>query len=144
MVYCFATFLLMYLRNVRKKNANRFRLQGCTPPERRFQKYISSYNVPFFMMINLKRRDGVRQSTSLLSTRTVTSWLGVWEPVDFERKYLLEKVNQSNNGFEITNLTFISFGNNLCCRRINRYSSKGSLLVTLYVSRCVQMSGCRT
>ena len=68
------------------------------------------------------------------STRTVTSWLGVWKPVDFERKYLLEKVNRSNNGFEITNLTFISFGNNLCCRRINRYSSKG----------CVQMSGSRT
>ena len=79
------------------------------------------------MTINLKRRDGVRQSARFLSTRIVTSWLGVWKPVDFERKYLLEKVNRSNNGFEITNLTFISFGNNLCCRRINRYSSKGKL-----------------
>ena len=90
------------------------------------------------MTINLKRRDGVLQSASLLSTRTVTSWLGVWKPVDFERKYLLEKVNRSNNGFEITNLTFISFGNNLCCRRINRYSSKVSSLITLCldVYRC--------
>ena len=51
------------------------------------------------MTINLKRRDGVRQSTSLLITRTMTSWLGVWKPVDFERKYLLEKVNQSNNAW---------------------------------------------
>ena len=48
------------------------------------------------MTINLKQRDGVRQSASLLSTRTVTSWLGVWKPVDFERKYLLEKVNRSD------------------------------------------------
>ena len=95
------------------------------------------------MTINLKRRDGVRQSASLLSTRTVTSWLGVWKPVDFERKYLLEKVNRSNSGFEITNLTFISFDNNLCCRRINRYSSKGKLTHNA-VSRCVQMSGSRT
>ena len=113
--------------------------------QRRFQKYISSYNVPFFMTINLKRRDGVRQiRASLLSTRTVTSWLGVWKPVDFEIKYLLEKVNRSNNGFEITNLTFISIGNNLCCRRINRYSSKGKLYTHNAVSRCVQMSGSRT
>ena len=93
------------------------------------------------MTIKLKRRDGVRQSASLPSTRTVTSWLGVWKPVDFERKYSLEKVYRSHNGFEITtNLTFISFGNNLCCRRINHYSSKGKLTHNA-VSRCVQMSG---
>ena len=92
------------------------------------------------MTINLKRRDGVRQRASLPSTRTLTSWLGVWKPVDFERKHSLEKVYRSHNGFEITNLTFISFGNNLCCRRINHYSSKGKLTHNA-VSRCVQMSG---
>ena len=91
----------------------------------------------FFMTINLKRRDGVRQSASLPSTRTVTSWLGVWKSVDFERKHSLEKVYRSYNDFEITNLTFISFGNNLCCRRINHYSSKGKLTHNA-MSRCVQ------
>ena len=67
------------------------------------------------MSINLKRRDGVQQSASLPSTRTVISWFGAWKQVDFERKYSLEKVYRSHNGFEITNLTFISFGNNLGC-----------------------------
>ena len=106
-------------------------------------KSISLAITYLFMTINLKRRDGVRQSAGLPSTRTVTSWLGVWKPVDFERKYLLEKVNRSNNGLEITNLAFISFVNNLCCRRINRYSSKGKLTHNA-VSRCVQMSSSRT
>ena len=95
------------------------------------------------MTINLKRRDGVRQRASLPSTRTVIRWLDAWKPVDFERKYSLQKVYRSHNGFEITNLAFISFGNNLPCRRINHYSSKGKLTHNA-MSRCVQMSGSRT